>query len=651
MKNKNPLLLLSALALMSCGAATSSGSDPIVISGSLPEQSDFVDVDVRSLPAKQRTYYQLLVYSFADGDGDGFGDFKGIIDNLDYLQGLGIGGIWLSPILKANSYHAYDVVDYYAVNPKYEVTVNGTKYDLERLLNACHDKGIKVLMDMVFNHSSSSCAWVSSHPDWYKGPDAFGGSMKDFNYDNQELRAEIKKVGKYWLDKGVDGFRLDAAKWIYNYGGVFDGADDEKNYAWWNEFYTACQTVNPDVYMVGEVLVENYLPDDRNYYKTGMDSNFNFELRAEVKKVLQGNPSAYVNHLVGFQNEIRGNNAKAIEADCLSNHDIGRFNQINNLSAPKQSLAGMLNILGPGDSYVYYGEELGLTGSCPQGYADMAYRTPMPFAQGRTDSTKYFESFKGDGRSTSVTLSGKSAKEDLADAASLANDFGDAIKAKNRAKTLYAGKIEANNTSFDGDLASFATTLGNDANTVLFNCGAKGKYISLAANATLIGESAYGDAHNGFVDGYLYMAPYSCAVFEGKVSFTGSANADGGQTSSASSQSVPSLTPDNPGSPVTEEKSGRLVLHCAPIDGWGSLNCYAWVGNQTYLGGWPGSAIDLVDGWYNVTIPHGASNVIFNDGSNQTSDLYRPNAGEYWFVASSSDNKTGGNWYTQNPNV
>ena len=126
--------------------------------------------------------YQIYPKSFMDSNGDGIGDFKGIIDHLDYLQDLGVGGLWLSPIHEARSYHAYDVTDYYSVNHRYEVTVNGTNYTLDSLVSACHQRGIKVILDLVLNHSDSSCSWYSQHRDWYSGVDAFGGNMKDFNY-------------------------------------------------------------------------------------------------------------------------------------------------------------------------------------------------------------------------------------------------------------------------------------------------------------------------------------------------------------------------------------------------------------------------------------------------------------------------------------
>jgi glycosidase len=103
---------------------------------------------------RSSTTYQLLIYSFADSDGDGVGDFKGIQNKLDYLDELGVTGIWMSPAHPSDSYHAYDVTDYYDVNPQY-----GTMQDFENLIKAAHEKGIKIYMDYVLNHSGKGNAW------------------------------------------------------------------------------------------------------------------------------------------------------------------------------------------------------------------------------------------------------------------------------------------------------------------------------------------------------------------------------------------------------------------------------------------------------------------------------------------------------------
>ena len=127
------------------------------------------------------TTYQLLIYSFADSDGDGVGDFKGIQDRLDYLDGLGVTALWLSPAHPTSSYHAYDVNDYSTVNPLY-----GTEEDFKNLIDAAHAKGIKIYMDYVLNHSGSG-------NDWFKDvkADPEGSAYKDFYVLSKSPDADV----------------------------------------------------------------------------------------------------------------------------------------------------------------------------------------------------------------------------------------------------------------------------------------------------------------------------------------------------------------------------------------------------------------------------------------------------------------------------
>ncbi len=666
--NAKPLILaLSGLLLASCGGqpvptpsyslspvpsdSTATGlsysETPL---SSLPETSDSSSepAPISGLGAKQRTFYQLLVYSFADGAGDdGVGDFKGIVDHLDYLVKLGIGGLWLSPVLDCDSYHAYDVKDYYKINPTYEK--GGVTFS--KLLEECHKKGIKVLMDMVLNHSSNNCAWYTQHPSWYKSPDAFGGSMKDFNYDNQELRAEIKKVGKYWLEQGADGFRLDAAKWIYNYGGTSSGADDEKNYAWWKEFYTACQAVKPDVYMIGEVLVDNNIKDDRNYYKTGMDSNFNFEMRDVVYDATRyASPNSYVNLLENFQKEIRGYNPNGIEASCLSNHDIGRFYNFNgaDYSEAQLALAGFLNVLAPGDSYVYYGEEIGLQGTA-SGWQDMNYRTPMMFDTEKTNPNNYLYNVPSKSMSSS-TKSGKSADVQAQASDSLFAAYAKAINAKNSNPSLYSGVVKKNNNGGNSEVGSFVSTLGNTSLTVVFNCGPSEKHVTFNSDVELKGQMAFAGTF-GQSGKTVGMPAYSAIIVNGDQPIA-KVEASAPPVTPTSSSGDITIEPDAFGTEVTVEKAGSLTLHVKDTNNWGSMKCYTWVSNvpnTNYTGSWPGSAMTKNSDWYDITLSHGATNVIFTNGSSQTADLYRNNPGEYWFVPEVKSGKVTGNWYTSNP--
>ena len=222
--------------------------------------------------------YQIFVASFRDSNGDGTGDIRGIINSLDYLKDLGVQVLWLTPIQKSDSYHGYDISDYYAVDPRF-----GTIEDYRELLYKAHKAGMKVLMDLVLNHTSKSNIWFKnsqwakttkdengndiewrnvyhwkyetdkvvkfdySKGDWSRqvsvkedaeskeGPDGildsvswyrdgeshyyyygkFGSGMPEINYEYQPTRELVKNMAKYWLSFGLDGFRLDAVKHIY----------------------------------------------------------------------------------------------------------------------------------------------------------------------------------------------------------------------------------------------------------------------------------------------------------------------------------------------------------------------------------------------------------------------------------------------------
>ncbi|HOV14266.1 MAG TPA: alpha-amylase family glycosyl hydrolase, partial [Spirochaetota bacterium] len=211
---------------------------------------------------KDAFFYHIWVRAFNDSNNDGFGDIKGIIEKLDYLNDgnpetkndLGIDAIWLSPIFesfgKGTSIHAYDTIDHYKINEKF-----GTNDDLELLLKEAHKRRIKVVFDFIPNHISAFHPWFLNAIDegdkkdwfiWSKNPDknyglAWGGgkwsdvwhkviknksyfygcfhrSMPDINSENQNAKNAINNVLIYWLNKGFDGARIDAARYIYEDG-------------------------------------------------------------------------------------------------------------------------------------------------------------------------------------------------------------------------------------------------------------------------------------------------------------------------------------------------------------------------------------------------------------------------------------------------
>ena len=172
------------------GTISFSGADKVTVTVSQKGRNIVTvvaDPDKFDGTKRSSTTYQLLIYSFADSDGDGIGDFKGIQNKLDYLDGMGATALWLSPAHPSDSYHAYDVTDYYAVNPLY-----GTEQDFKNLIDAAHAKGIKIYMDYVLNHSGTGTTWFqealadpsSPYRDYYVFSDDPTADVKAGKVDN-----------------------------------------------------------------------------------------------------------------------------------------------------------------------------------------------------------------------------------------------------------------------------------------------------------------------------------------------------------------------------------------------------------------------------------------------------------------------------------
>jgi len=450
---------------------------------------------------KGRTWYQLLVYSFADGDGDGMGDFKGLVEHLDYLEALGIGGIWLSPIHPADSYHGYDVRDYYAVNPAYEV--GGV--DFARLLRECHARGIWVALDMVFNHTSANHPWRRLHPDWYGGETVFGGWMPDLDYDNPAVRAEIRKIGRFWLAKGADGFRCDAATWIYGGGGSWqvEPSTFARTVTWWHEFSSAMREAKPAVRLFGEVWTE--LPWIERFAASGIDA-FNFSASFWVKDAVEkGEAARWVDEIVRHQKCVREEDARALEASFLSNHDLSRF-AASGGSEKELKFANALNVLAPGNSFVYYGDELGMTGSGGK-WHDMTLRTSMPFAKGRTDTARFM-----DGAHTNP---GVEAESQVSSPDSLFSYTTKAIRLKAAHPTLFTGEA----SKLETGSATCAALRMEDAAGVyvlLVNAARSPAHVAISGNFEIAGDLSTEGAVSR-ESGGLVLPPLSVVVLEGDI--------------------------------------------------------------------------------------------------------------------------------------
>jgi len=340
-------------------------------------------------------FYEIFVRSYHDSDGDGIGDFNGITEKLDYLEGLGIKGLWLMPIHPSPSYHGYDVTDYYAVNPDY-----GTMDDFKNLLEEAHKRDIKIIIDFVMNHTSSKHPWFqqaltpgSPFNDWYVWSETdpgtlgpwnqkvwyragngqyyyaiFWDQMPDLNYEHYAVREEMNKITEFWLrDVGIDGFRIDAVRYMVEDDQL---ADSEANHAFlegWGAFY---RSVNPAAFTVGEAWTNNI--NVRKYTQTNLelDSAFNFDLSEAMGKLTSGNASAF---RFTLQTTMR-NFPEQDNANFLTNHDMPRVMSVLGLDREqKAKLAAGLLLTLPGIPFIYYGEEIGMSGTKP----DELIRTPM----------------------------------------------------------------------------------------------------------------------------------------------------------------------------------------------------------------------------------------------------------------------------------
>ena len=345
-----------------------------------------------------KVFYEIFVRSFCDTNHDGKGDLNGITSKLDYLQYLGIEGIWITPFFKSNSYHKYDVIDYKFIDPEC-----GTMQDIERLLEEAHRRNIKVLFDFVINHTSSQHYWFQEAkkgkdnpyrnyynwltPDlikakgiaerektadstetnpwhWAKKGDEekyygmFWSEMPDLNMDNPKVREEIYEIGRFWLEKGVDGFRMDAAKHIY------PDWEADKCHAFWEEFRARMEAIKPDVYIVGEVWTsaEKIAPFFR-----GLKANFNFDLCFAIQDIVKTGKDSkdIVSKLIQNYEIFAKENSEFIDATMLSNHDQNRIGSVAEGNIDKLKMSANLLLTLPGNPYLYYGEEIGMKGKKP----------------------------------------------------------------------------------------------------------------------------------------------------------------------------------------------------------------------------------------------------------------------------------------------
>lgn len=494
------LLLAAGTAAVLAGCGAGSRED-------LPAQADPIDDNYR-------VFYEIFTGSFSDSDGDGIGDLRGIINRMDYLndgninsgESLGIQGIWLTPIFSSPSYHKYDVIDYYEIDSDF-----GTQEDLVELLQVCHERNVKVILDLVLNHTSSSNQWFLSFAEAHRNGDTaspyydyytyvtketqvsgrtyrqipgcedeyyecnFSGDMPELNYDNETVRQEALKIAKYYLDLGVDGFRFDAIKYIY-----FN--DTGRSADFWDWYMGELRAYKEDIYCVGEC----WSSDQETLEYVGGLNCFNFQIgQGEgvlTKAARNGQLNTYIGYIVNYQDKVLAENGKyGMMCNFLSNHDTDRAAGFLNVSTGNAQMAANLLILCSGSPFLYYGEEIGMKGTRGAANTDANRRLAMLWGDGDTVKDPVGTDFPAD-KQVNGTV-----KEQLDDENSLYRYYAKVIAVRNRHPEIARGDYQAVSSKFS-DLGGFEITYGDSRILLLHNTSTEEIEIDLSALTGVSGE-------------------------------------------------------------------------------------------------------------------------------------------------------------------
>ena len=488
MKKKLMSLIISSFLLTNIASCNNTSNDnEYVINES--------NLKVNSKLDNNQTFYEIFVGSFSDSNNDGIGDLRGLINRLDYLndgdpnsgKSLGVTGIWLMPIFESYSYHKYDVVDYYAIDKDY-----GTLDDLKELISECDKRGITLIIDLPINHTSIYNDWFikfknalstndlsskyASYYSYCKLNESLSGrvtaplgttnyryecnfdsSMPELDFDNEEVRKEVINIAKYYLDLGVDGFRFDAAKYIY-YG------DNQKSIEFWDYYMNELRKINPDVYCVGEVWDGEGIISD--YYKSLNCFDFSFSQQqgyiAQASK--GGNVNSYVSKLISYNKNIKNSNSRSVMAPFISNHDMDRAAGYLSISSGDAYSAANLLLLTNSTPFIYYGEEIGIKGSRGSSNTDANRRLKMLW--GDDDTVKDPE---GATYSIDKQVNG-TVKSQKQDSTSLYNHYKKLIMMRNANKEITDGTYKIVNLKVGtSSVGGFIATLDNSSCLVIHN--------------------------------------------------------------------------------------------------------------------------------------------------------------------------------------
>lgn len=467
------LLLVGAMTWFALGAVWAQAEDepapPLSEKPAKPEPFN-PKVDLASQRWWNDTvFYEIYVKSFQDSDGDGVGDLKGLISRLDYLNDgnpatktdLGVTGLWLMPIFDAKDDHGYNTLDYYKIAPRY-----GTLDDFRTLVKEAKKRGIKIILDLVLNHTSLEHPWflnakapTDPYHDWYiwskeplakKGPwgnnpvwyayppgagdnyyyGVFNPNMPDLNLKNPAVTAELYKVADFWMKEGIDGYRLDAIRSFVEEGS--DMEDTEGTHEWLRGFTKNFKKNWPKSFTVGEALtgsadvLASYKPDQ-------VDTVFQFGISRYLWEGVKKGSKAELEENVQYSEVYFPTNQWSI---LLTNHDQNRVMTELGGKMNLAKLAATLLLTHPGVPFLYYGEEIGQQGTIKPSNENA--RRPMQWTaelpgRGFTTGRPYGAGFNQPGKELNVADQQK-------DANSLWSRYRDLISLRNEFSSLRTGK-------------------------------------------------------------------------------------------------------------------------------------------------------------------------------------------------------------------
>ncbi|MDR2044678.1 MAG: DUF3459 domain-containing protein [Clostridium sp.] len=505
---------------------------------------------------RYRTFYEVFVYSFFDGDGDGIGDLKGLTRKLDYISGgegsvqdgLGCNGIWLMPIMPSPTYHKYDVVDYLDIDPQY-----GSMEDFEAFMEACRERDVHVLIDLVLNHTSSGHEWFRSacdylrriggqepdpaqcpyveyyhfskekasghYPvegtDWYY-EGSFWSEMPDLNLQSEAVRAEFEKITQFWLDKGVAGFRIDAAKEF-----VSDHTAQNVEILSWLDAAVASQ--REDAYLVAEVWTD--IDTYQKYYASGIDSVFNFAfaqqggiIASALNRASGEGAVSYGKAAAALEGRFGAFQPDYVDAPFYTNHDTARSAGYysGEGGTEKTKLAQALNLMMTGNVFLYYGEELGMKGAGK----DENKRAPM-FWQEDPDGAGMCE---GPADMDSVKMKYPSLEAQKADGNSIFWFVKEAIRLRNTYPAIARGSVACLEEWSDEAVCVLRKEYRGEELLLLWNLGAERVRLDLGevplggasvAEGVVAGALLTGTEDVAKDGGQIVLPPYSMAVLKG----------------------------------------------------------------------------------------------------------------------------------------